>query len=100
MTMHADSMIDRHDAAGTIAMTARNRLLGASIGRIAVIALVCLVQAILILGFVAMSLGLGAEGHVAVGPDRPPAPMRIPDRSRDMPLLTELRPRIAPEPAG
>jgi hypothetical protein len=77
MTMHADSMIDRRDAVGTIAMTVRNRL-GVSIGRIAVIVLTCLVQAILILGFVAVSLGLGAEGHVAVGPDRPPAPMRIP----------------------
>jgi len=73
--MQADSMISRREPATTIA-TSRNSLL-ASVGRIVVIASAVLVQAILILGFVAMSLGLGAEGHVAVGPDRPPPPMRI-----------------------
>jgi len=77
MTMHANSMIDRPDAAGTIAMTVRNRLLGVSIGRIVMIALACLVQAILILAIVAMSLGLGNEGVPGVGPDRPPPPAAI-----------------------
>jgi hypothetical protein len=77
MTMHVDSMVDRRDSAGTIAVPARGRLLGLSIGRIAVIAFACLVQAILILGFVAMSLGLGADGAGGVGADRPPPPARI-----------------------
>jgi hypothetical protein len=34
-----------------------------------------LIEAILILGFVVLSLGLGAEGHAGVGPDRPPPPV-------------------------
>ena len=60
--MLANSMIDRH---------------GVSIGRIVVIALACLIQAILILAIVAMSLGLGNEGVAGVGPDRPPPPASI-----------------------
>jgi hypothetical protein len=75
--MLADSMIDRHDAAGTIAMTMRNRSHGVSIGRIVVIALACLIQAILILAIVAMGLGLGNEGVSGMGPDRPPPPAAI-----------------------
>jgi hypothetical protein len=77
MTMHANSMIGRRDAAGTIVMTIRNSLQSVSIGRIVVIVAACLLQAILILGFVAMSLGLGAENHIGVGADRPPLPILI-----------------------
>ena len=76
-TLHADSMIDPTDSAGTVGATIRRRLQGVSIGRIAIIASAVLVQAILILGFIAMSLGLGADGPGAVGPDRPPPPARI-----------------------
>lgn len=43
--------------------------------RIVAIAAACLIEGILVLGFVALSLGLGAEGHVGVGPDRPPPPV-------------------------
>lgn len=35
----------------------------------------CLIEAILILGFVAASLGVGQEGQPRVGPDRPPPPV-------------------------
>ena len=34
-----------------------------------------LIEAIVILGFVGMSLGIGSEGHVGIGPDRPPQPV-------------------------
>jgi hypothetical protein len=42
-----------------------------------------LIEAIVILGFVGVSLGIGGEGHVGVGPDRPPqlvmpAPVSVP----------------------
>jgi hypothetical protein len=43
--------------------------------RIVAIAAACLIEVILVLGFVALSLGLGEEGHVGVGPDRPPSPV-------------------------
>ena len=76
--MDASSMINRQDAGGTVVMTTRKRLQGVSIGRIAVIAFACLVQAILLLGFVAMTLGLGAGGPSGVGPDRPPPPVMAP----------------------
>jgi hypothetical protein len=78
MSMDANSMIGRRGTAGPIAMTIRSRLQSVSIGRIVVIAAAFFVQAILILGFVAMSLGLGAEGHAGVGPDRPPSPVSLP----------------------
>jgi hypothetical protein len=43
-----------------------------------------LIEAIVILGFVGVSLGLGGEGHGGIGPDRPPqlvmpAPVPPPD---------------------
>ena len=34
-----------------------------------------LMEAIVILGFVGLSLGIGGEGHVGIGPDRPPQPI-------------------------
>ena len=34
-----------------------------------------LIQGIVILGFVCASLGIGSEGHVGIGPDRPPRPV-------------------------
>ena len=34
-----------------------------------------LIEAIVILGFVGVSLGLGGEGHVGIGPDRPAQPV-------------------------
>jgi hypothetical protein len=34
----------------------------------------CLIEAILVLGFVVASLGLGHESYPAAGPDRPPPP--------------------------
>ena len=43
--------------------------------RIVAITAACLIEGILVLGFIALSLGLGAEGHVGVGPDRPPPPV-------------------------
>ena len=73
--MHADSMNDRTDPAGTIAATIRKWLQGMSYGRVVAIALVCLVEALLVLGFVAAILGLGNEGHAGGGPDRPAPPV-------------------------
>ena len=73
--MHADSMIDRSDSVGMIATTMGKRLHGVSIGRVVVIALAILVEAFLVLGFVAASLGVGNEGHAAGGPDRPAPPV-------------------------
>ena len=72
--MQGDSMIIRRDSTA-IAMT-RNAWHRASSGRIVVIAAAALIQAVLTLGFVAMSLGLGANGQ-AGGPDRPPPPAAI-----------------------
>jgi hypothetical protein len=43
--------------------------------RIVAIAAACLIEVILVLGFVALSLGLGVEGHVGGGADRPPPPV-------------------------
>jgi hypothetical protein len=39
-----------------------------------IVALAVVVQVLLIVGFIAMSLGLGVAGHGGVGPDRPPIP--------------------------
>jgi hypothetical protein len=48
-----------------------------AIQRTLVILAACLIEAILILGFVAATLGLGYERQPSAGPDRPP--------SREMP---------------
>jgi hypothetical protein len=66
--MHASSMIDRANRHGTIAKATLKRARGASIGRVVMIAAACLVEAILILGFVVASLGLGYEGQPGVSP--------------------------------
>ena len=75
--MQVDSMISRREPVMTMATT-RDVLQRPSVGRIVVIAAAVLIQAILILGFVAMSLGLGADGPGSVGADRPSPPARIP----------------------
>jgi hypothetical protein len=55
-----------------------------SVRRAAAIVVACLIEAIMILGFVVASLGLGYEGYSGVGPDRPrppamPAPAHPPE---------------------
>jgi hypothetical protein len=55
-----------------------------AIGGIAAIAGVLLVMAIVIGFVVAASLGLGADGHPGIGPDRPPP--------RDLFRISALRP--------
>jgi hypothetical protein len=57
---------------GAIDATIRSRSRDGWIRRIAAITVALLIQAILILGFVAASLGLGFDGPLGVGPDRPP----------------------------
>jgi len=69
--MHVDSIIASRGSTGTITATIRKRLQGVTIGRVVVIAVVCLVEVFLVLGFVAASLGVGNEGHPVGGPDRP-----------------------------
>jgi hypothetical protein len=45
-----------------------------SVPRAVAIIAACLIEAIMILGFVGASLGLGNETYSGVGPDRPPPP--------------------------
>jgi hypothetical protein len=45
-----------------------------AIRQLVAIGIVIAIQVILVLGFVAMSLGLGVEGHPGGGPDRVPRP--------------------------
>jgi len=45
-----------------------------SIPRAVAMIAACLIEAIMILGFVGASLGLGYESYSGVGPDRPPPP--------------------------
>jgi hypothetical protein len=73
--MQVDSIIDSRGSTRTITATIRKRLQGVMIGRVVVIAVVCLVEAFLVLGFVAASLGVGNEGHASGGPDRPAPPV-------------------------
>lgn len=75
--MQAESMVERRHPPKRIATT-RTAWQRASGGRIVVIAAGALIQTVLTLGFVVMSLGLGAEDQVGVGPDRPPPPARMP----------------------
>jgi hypothetical protein len=60
----------------TPGMTPATTTTARSIRRGAVIVAACLVEAILILGFVVASLGLGYESHSGVGPDQRPPPVR------------------------
>src|SRR5262245_46721304 len=79
---------------------------GTSTSRISPIALVItilgalLIQAVLILGVVEVSLGIGMEGHPGVGPDRPPPPMPIApaEPSLPAPVAPPERPEPAPPP--
>jgi hypothetical protein len=54
----------------TIGTSPRTR----SISRVGAIVAACLIEAIMILGFVAAMLGLGSDGQTRVGPDRPSPP--------------------------
>jgi hypothetical protein len=49
-----------------------------SIARIVTVLGALLIEALLILGCVVLSLGIGAEGRPGIGPDRPPPPMPAP----------------------
>jgi hypothetical protein len=42
--------------------------------RVAALVAVCIIEAILILGFVVLSLGIGAGAQPGLGPDQPPPP--------------------------
>ena len=63
-----------------------------SMARIAAIVGALLIDAIVILGFVEMSLGIGAEGQPVVGQVRPPRPMPAASATQ------RLHPPIAPAP--
>jgi hypothetical protein len=49
-----------------------------------------LIEAIVILGFVVLSMGIGAEGQPGLGPDRPPPPTTPPPDA-----VLNHRPRLA-----
>jgi hypothetical protein len=53
----------------------RNRVDNSSAGQAVTVAAAFLFEAILIMGIVVATLGLGFESQTRVGPDRPPAPM-------------------------
>jgi hypothetical protein len=74
--MQANSAINRRHPAITIA-TNRTAWQRTPRGRLVVIATAGLIQAVLTLGFVAMSLGLGADDQAGFGPDRPPPPAQM-----------------------
>ena len=79
----ASSPITRHVIDGSTARTAAATTVGRkararSFARAATIVGVVLIEALLILGFVVLSLGIGAEGQPGIGPDRPPPPMPAP----------------------
>ena len=74
--MQADALVERHHPPETIATT--GTAWQRASGRIVVIAVATLIEAVITLGFVAISLGLGAEDQTRVGPDRPPPPVRMP----------------------
>jgi hypothetical protein len=60
-----DSRATRSLVTGTGALSAR---------RAAVVVAACLLEAVVVLGFVVASLGIGAEDQYGIGPDRPPPP--------------------------
>ena len=57
------------------------------IGRGAAIVVVCLIEAVLILGFVVASLGFGYESHSVVGPGRPPPITPAPAPPPGLPVI-------------
>jgi hypothetical protein len=75
--MHASARIDRNGWPG-FAGTARTGAWAGAIRRAIAAATACLAAAILIVGFLALSLGLGYEAYSGVGPDRPPVPEAVP----------------------
>jgi len=62
----------------SLAMTPAKSARAGSIRRGATIVFACLIEAILVLGFVVASLGVGYESHSRLGPDRPPPPPLTP----------------------
>lgn len=60
---------------------------GATTRLAATIVLAGLIEAILILGFVVASLGIGHESHSEAGPDRPPLTMPGPAPAPDPPRI-------------
>jgi hypothetical protein len=71
--MQTTAIIDGRLRAPAI-MSARSGRGVRSIRHRATFVVACLIEAILILGFVVASLGLGYEGYPGAGPDRPPPP--------------------------
>jgi len=57
-----------------VPIAAARRARAQSVVRAATIVAALLIETILILGFVVLSLGLGAEARSGFGPDRPPPP--------------------------
>lgn len=62
----------RHRSASVVPAKDRRRI--PSIARIVTIVGALLIEAIVVLGFVVLSLGIGGESHPGFGPDRPPPP--------------------------
>ena len=81
----------------TVARAATTRWMSA-VARDAAIVGALLIQAAVILGFVEMSLGIGAEGQPGVGRDRPQPLM--PAASAAPSLTPPLAPPAAPEPGS
>jgi hypothetical protein len=64
--------ITTHPGRAARMMTTLDRSRGRTVNRIASVAGAAVIVGLLIAWIVAASLGLGAEGHPGVGPDRPP----------------------------
>jgi hypothetical protein len=63
--------------AASVQRTIPNRP-GTSVRRVVVIGVACLIEAILVLGLTAASLGLGYEDWTSPGPGRPSPPVTTP----------------------
>ena len=75
--MQTTAIVHGRDRATTVA-PARNSGRMRSIERILAILGALLIEAILVLGCVALSLGIGTEVQPRFGPDRPPPPVSAP----------------------
>lgn len=71
--MHSSAIVHSPHQAATLAPARSSRRVR-SIARIVTVVGALLIEALLILGFVVLSLGIGEEGQPGVGPDRPPPP--------------------------
>jgi hypothetical protein len=71
--VHSSTIVHGPHHAATLAPARSSRRVR-SIARIVTVFGALLIEALLILGFVVLSLGIGAEGQPGVGPDRPPPP--------------------------